>query len=180
MGAVFDVAIEYEHIKDKPTKNITLPKNVIVREMKPFSPQEVESLISNAEGWFKNFITFCFYTGMRHGEIIALNWSDIDFENLIINVNKRVKQGKTDTPKTKSGIRKIPIFKPLLPFLKNQLQLSKQSKSLKVFTNPNTQKAAQALQALGFKVKEADRMLNAINDDTLTTEELIRLALQNK
>ncbi|RUM79733.1 MAG: Holliday junction branch migration protein RuvA, partial [Candidatus Thioglobus sp.] len=33
---------------------------------------------------------------------------------------------------------------------------------------------------LGFKVKEADRMLNAINDDTLTTEELIRLALQSK
>ena len=140
MGAVFDVAIEYEHIKDNPTKNITLPKNIIVREMKPFSPQEVEILISNAEGWFKNFIAFCFYTGMRHGEIIALNWSDIDFENLIINVNKRVKQGKTDTPKTKSGIRKIPIFKPLLPFLKNQLQISKQSKSLKVFTNPHTQK----------------------------------------
>ncbi|RUM84255.1 MAG: Holliday junction branch migration protein RuvA, partial [Candidatus Thioglobus sp.] len=46
--------------------------------------------------------------------------------------------------------------------------------------NPNTQKASSALQALGFKVKEADRMLNAINDDTLTTEELIRLALQNK
>ena len=47
-------------------------------------------------------------------------------------------------------------------------------------TNPNTQKASSALQALGFKVKEADKMLNAINDDTLTTEELIRLALQNK
>jgi len=31
-----------------------------------------------------------------------------------------------------------------------------------------------------FKVKEADRMLNAINDNTLTTEELIRLALQDK
>ncbi|MEO1939130.1 Holliday junction branch migration protein RuvA [Candidatus Thioglobus sp.] len=46
--------------------------------------------------------------------------------------------------------------------------------------NPNTQKASQALQALGFKVKEADRMLNAINDDSLSTEELIRQALQNK
>lgn len=47
-------------------------------------------------------------------------------------------------------------------------------------TNPNTQKASAALQALGFKVKEADRMLNAINDDSLSTEELIRQALQNK
>ena len=47
-------------------------------------------------------------------------------------------------------------------------------------SNPNTQKATQALQALGFKAKEADRMLSAINDESLSTEELIRLALQNK
>lgn len=47
-------------------------------------------------------------------------------------------------------------------------------------TNPNTQKASSALQALGFKVKEADKMLDAISDDSLSTEELIRLALQNK
>lgn len=47
-------------------------------------------------------------------------------------------------------------------------------------TNPNTQKASGALQALGFKVKEADKMLDAISDDSLSTEELIRLALQNK
>jgi len=46
--------------------------------------------------------------------------------------------------------------------------------------NPNTQKAAQALQALGFKTKEAEKMLSAIKDDTLSTEELIRQALQNK
>ena len=47
-------------------------------------------------------------------------------------------------------------------------------------TNPNTQKAAQALQALGFKVKEAEKMLSSISDDGLTTEEMIRQALQNK
>ena len=46
--------------------------------------------------------------------------------------------------------------------------------------NPNTQKASQALQALGFKAKEAEKMLAAIKDDTLSTEELIRQALQNK
>jgi Holliday junction DNA helicase RuvA len=49
-----------------------------------------------------------------------------------------------------------------------------------VNANPNTQKASQALQALGFKVKEAEKMLAAITDDNLSTEELIRQALQNK
>ena len=46
--------------------------------------------------------------------------------------------------------------------------------------NPNTQKATQALQALGFKVKEAEKMLSTISNDNLTTEEMIRQALQNK
>lgn len=47
-------------------------------------------------------------------------------------------------------------------------------------SNPNTQKASQALQALGFKVKEAEKMLSAITNNSLSTEELIRQALQNK
>lgn len=46
--------------------------------------------------------------------------------------------------------------------------------------NPNTDKALQALQALGFKVKEAEKMLGGINDNSLSTEALIRQALQNK
>ncbi|SMN10601.1 Holliday junction DNA helicase RuvA [uncultured Candidatus Thioglobus sp.] len=47
-------------------------------------------------------------------------------------------------------------------------------------SNPNTAKATQALQTLGFKAKEADKMLAAISDNSLSTEELIRLALRNK
>jgi Holliday junction DNA helicase RuvA len=47
-------------------------------------------------------------------------------------------------------------------------------------SNPNTGKALSALQALGFKVKEAEKMLSAITDNSLSTEQLIRLALQNK
>ncbi len=46
--------------------------------------------------------------------------------------------------------------------------------------NPNTAKALQALQALGFKTKEAEKMLGGINDNSLSTESLIRQALQNK
>ena len=63
---------------------------------------------------------------------------------------------------------------------KLELSNTKHQKITGSSTNPNTQKASAALQALGFKVKESDRMLNAISDDSLSTEELIRQALQNK
>ena len=46
--------------------------------------------------------------------------------------------------------------------------------------NPNAKQALAALQSLGFKTKEANKMVSAIDDQTLSTEELIRIALQNK
>lgn len=46
--------------------------------------------------------------------------------------------------------------------------------------NPNQKQALSALQTLGFKYKEGEKMLAAFTDKTLSTEELIRLALKNK
>ena len=46
--------------------------------------------------------------------------------------------------------------------------------------NPNSKQAIEALQSLGFKTKEANRMVSKIDDQDLSTEQLIRLALQNK
>ena len=47
-------------------------------------------------------------------------------------------------------------------------------------SNPNAKQAIEALQSLGFKTKEANKMVSKIEDKNLTTEQLIRLALQNK
>ena len=50
----------------------------------------------------------------------------------------------------------------------------------KTSSNPNSKQALAALQSLGFKVKEANKMISAIDEQNLSTEQLIRLALQNK
>ena len=50
----------------------------------------------------------------------------------------------------------------------------------KTSSNPNSKQALAALQSLGFKVKEANKMISEIDDQNLSTEQLIRLALQNK
>ncbi len=63
---------------------------------------------------------------------------------------------------------------------KLELSQSGNQKIIAASINPNLLKASQALQSLGFKLKEAERMLSAINDESLSTEELIRKALQNK
>ena len=54
------------------------------------------------------------------------------------------------------------------------------SSEIRQNTNPNSKQAIEALQSLGFKAKEANRMVSKIEDIELSTEQLIRLALQNK
>ena len=136
--AILDIAIDYEHIVANPASNIKLPKHIPSRVMMPFTKEEVTTLLSKADGWFQNLIAVSFYTGMRPGEVIALTWTDIDLDNMVIDVNKRIAHGIVDTPKTKSSIRKVPIFEPLKPYLENQLRICKKEMSLYVFSNPYT------------------------------------------
>jgi len=137
---IFHIAIEYEHIKDNPASNIKLPSHKKIREMQPFNEKEVKLLIDNAEGFFKNYLAIAFYTGMRPGEIIALTLSDINLEKMCITVNKRIKKGIIDEPKTKSSIRKVPIPNELQPYLEDQIQRAKKAGVIMLFFTPKTKK----------------------------------------
>ncbi|HEL2309458.1 TPA: site-specific integrase [Streptococcus suis] len=49
-------------------------------------------------------------TGIRIGEALALEWSDIDLENGIISINKTLnRQQEVNSPKSNAGYRDIPI-----------------------------------------------------------------------
>lgn len=64
----------------------------------------------------------CLYSGLRIGELIALQWSDIDFVKGVLTVSKSCHDGKDgliiDEPKTMTSRRVIPLPKQLLPILK--------------------------------------------------------------
>ncbi len=74
------------------------------------------------------------YAGLRRGELTALLWSDIDFENRTITVNKSydLRENVTKTTKTPSGIRVIPMPEALFGFLTT----AKKTSTL-VFPNTN-------------------------------------------
>ena len=60
---------------------------------------------------------------MRRGEILALEWSDLDFSNNSISITKSttIANGKpiTKTPKTKASIRKISVPAFLMELARN-------------------------------------------------------------
>lgn len=65
-------------------------------------------------------------TGLRQGELCGLQWKDIDFNNLKINVNRTRDYNGSRPPKTKSSIRKISISNSLVDLLKSyKLEIQK-------------------------------------------------------
>jgi len=65
------------------------------------------------------------YTGMRVGEALALKWSDIDFDEMTISVNRRITHEtnnlsnfELDTPKTVSSKRTITVDQSIITGLK--------------------------------------------------------------
>lgn len=67
-------------------------------------------------------IMLCLYTGLRIGEVIALQWTDIDLKKGILTISRAAHDGRAgiilDEPKTTSSRRVIPFPKQLLPMLK--------------------------------------------------------------
>ena len=57
------------------------------------------------------WIKMMLYCGLRPGEIIALQWKDIDLKKKLVNIYKAKESGTEDIkdPKTEAGVREVPI-----------------------------------------------------------------------
>jgi len=114
----FENAIIEEHIKITPFI-IRFPTFKSNYEMNPFNLQEIQLILDNATGWFKNFLGIAFFTGMRTGEVLGLEWKDINFKDSIISITK-----------TKSSVRDIDMLSQVEMFLKNQQKLTSLNKKV--------------------------------------------------
>lgn len=133
------IGLSDEYTADK----IKRPK-ITEKQVSCFTPAEqkqIEQAVMNDKKIKMFGILLCLYSGLRVGEGLALEWTDIDFVKSELTVNKTCHDGKdkdgkfcrvTDTPKTESSRRVIPIPKQLLPHLR---EVKKKSSSKYVVSN---------------------------------------------
>ena len=93
-------------------------------EINPFTLKEIDLILSQNDNFLRSFLGVAFFTGARSGEILALEWEDIDFEKKTITINKTRTAGITKIPKTKSSIRKIDMLPQCEFFLKEQIEIT--------------------------------------------------------
>ncbi|WP_144559676.1 tyrosine-type recombinase/integrase [Shouchella miscanthi] len=120
---IFNKAIEEMVIPSNPCDGV---KNLKInnKQMSFWTPDQFKefiSLIDEDDFLFKVFYTFAYLTGMRCGEMLALNWNDIDRYKREINVHKSLNYLNGEVvitePKTKNSIRRVSVNKKLIDLL---------------------------------------------------------------
>ena len=117
--------MKWGYIYENPCKKIDPPK-VDKKQIKCFSTEQAKIFLKGLENeCLKYRVIFCIllFTGMRRGELLGLEWSDIDFEKYTVTINRTslytVSKGTfTDTTKNEYSLRTIYVSKELIDLLK--------------------------------------------------------------
>ena len=99
---------------------VELPKARKLR-MRCYSVDEVKRVLTNSNDAEQVFFWLAAETGARAGELIALRASDVNLENLYVEISKALWCGTEDVPKTEAGNRSICISARLCAALKEYL-----------------------------------------------------------
>ncbi|MCI8686448.1 MAG: tyrosine-type recombinase/integrase [Lactococcus lactis] len=128
---ILDYGVQLGAINDNPATKVFPPKlkTRTVKKIKYFDDKELkmfleylESLEPSIENQLHNALyRLLLATGLRIGEALALNWSDIDFSEKLVNVTKTTLQSREvqDSPKTKGSNRIISLDNATLQILAN-------------------------------------------------------------
>ena len=122
---VFSYAVKMGVVAENPCSKVTIPKGE-VKEKQIYTPAEVEkflTLLNDEPLKYRTFFYLMIYSGFRRGEMLGLEWKDVDFENNIISVrrtsNYTAKKGVyTDTTKTKRSQRTLKFPQFIMDMLK--------------------------------------------------------------
>ena len=122
--------------------NYLLTKPVSRKETKKVMALNLEeqikliNILKDSDYKYKNVLLISLYSGLRIGEVLALNVEDINFEKGTISVTKTITRGVQhklsikNTPKTESGNRNVPIFPEVEPILEDAIKHATKSGAL--------------------------------------------------
>ena len=103
-----------KYVSGLATEGVKLPK-VERRKISILDRQQSLELIRALDGhWIQPVVIIALTTGMRQGEIVALKWSDVDFEKKTLRIERSMSLTKAEglklkSPKTEAGKRTISL-----------------------------------------------------------------------
>ena len=132
---MFNVAIENDYALKNPSNGIRLAKNKPNDRIVLSVEQQDDFFECSAGTFYHNLFLVAVNTGLRPGEVCALEESDLDFDNHMISVNKTLlyqklngdegKEFHLGPPKTESSVRTVPMNEVCVKALRGQIRLKR-------------------------------------------------------
>lgn len=98
LSSVFATAVQWNILTENPCNRVKPPKQTKqINDIQYFTPEQAAAFLNELDQEYKDgiiqlqhlvFFHIALFCGLRRGEIIALQWSDIDFNNRSVSVTK--------------------------------------------------------------------------------------------
>jgi len=129
LSKIFNYAEQQEVIEKNPMKRVEKPR-ITRKKVDAFSESQAAvflKAIEKCEFDFRCILHILITTGLRRGECMGLQWKDVDFDTMLIHIERSVTHTAefgiiVATPKTAASIRTIPIMESANLLLKKLRQ----------------------------------------------------------
>jgi integrase len=145
--AIYRQALTYGEVSVNPTTGLQLPA-VRGRRDRIATADEAAELLAAVPDGDRAIWATAMYAGLRRGELLALRWSDIDLDAQVIHIEQAwdVKEGVI-APKSRAGVRTVPVVRLLHAQLVKQRLLSGRSSGLAFGRSPDLPFNSRALSS---------------------------------
>lgn len=144
LRSVLEDALNDGLIEFDPFERIALGK--LIRQtakasdyvISPYTAAERDTLLAACRDDERPMVQFWFETGLRPGELQALEWDSIDLERRIARITQNQVAGVVKAPKTAAGRREVDLSQAAIAAL--QAARANRCESVRIWNNPATRK----------------------------------------
>lgn len=120
----FEAAKDLELITRNPVDSVARPRYQR-EDIKPFTLEEIRAILDASQGdRLHGLFLMAFSLGLRQGELYAMEWTDIDWKNSMVRIDRQAvsNRGKIEIkpPKTKAGRRKLELAPMVVAALRSR------------------------------------------------------------
>ena len=139
LGQIMAYAVRHRYIDYNPVRDAERPRgqgNEKEDKIRILKPEEINLFLAAVEGQkYQIFFKLAIMSGARQGELIGLKWSDVDWKNNQIHIQRTFNNQKMYDVKTKTSNRRIDLGPSMMADLKKWRVASMPNKNDLIFPN---------------------------------------------
>nr|MBL0717638.1 site-specific integrase [Desulfobacterales bacterium] len=119
---IMNYSVRHKYIDHNPVRDAERPKSrglIETHIVEPLSTTEINILLSAEKDMkYKTLFTLAIMSGARQGELLGFKWTDVDWKNNQIYIQRTYNKGRWFMPKSKASNRRIDLGPSMIDELK--------------------------------------------------------------